>query len=204
MERLSFVTGDDVVAALSTAVRVVRSGGVIMLPTETFYGLAADPASRTAVDRVYALKGRPDHLSLPVLCCDWQQVENLVVVPEAERPALRHLWPGPVTAVLRLREQLPASGSSTLAVRVPGHDLVRALLYRTGPLTGTSANRSRAEPAVDTDAALRTLNGEPDLVLDGGLCPGGGSTTIVDLTQSPARVLRQGAVRWCEIWSTKP
>lgn len=198
MERLSFVTGDDVVAALSAAAAVVRSEGVILLPTETFYGLAVDPASQRAVDRVYALKGRPDHMPLPVLCSDWQQVEDLVVVPEAVRPALRRLWPGPLTVVLRLREQLPASGSSTLAVRVPGHDLVRALLYRTGPLTGTSANRSGAEPAVDADAALRSLDGAPDLVLDGGLCPGGGSTTIVDLTRSPARVLRQGAVRWHE------
>jgi L-threonylcarbamoyladenylate synthase len=139
-----------------------------------------------------------------VLCCDWQQVEDLVIVPETERPALRRLWPGPLTAVMRLRDQLPASGSSTLAVRIPGHDLVRALLYRTGPLTGTSANRSGAAPAVDVDAALGTLHGEPDLALDGGLCPGGGPTTIVDLTKSPVRVLRQGAIRWYDTWSTKP
>ena len=98
--------------------------------------------------------------------------------------------------VLRARRPLPAGTAGTLAVRIPGHDLLRALLYLTGPLTATSANRHGGPPGTTLEAALLGLDGEPDLALDGGPTPGGVASTLVDLTGSEPRVLRVGPAPW--------
>ena len=90
--------------------------------------------------RVYDLKDRPHGVPLSVVCADWQQLESLVEVPEGYRVRLSRIWPGPLTAILRSRRELPASARGTLAVRIPGHAMLRAVLYRSGPLTATSAN----------------------------------------------------------------
>ena len=182
--------------AAEAALHVVRGAGVVLVPTETFYGLAADPTSDVAVDRVHGLKRRPADRALPVLCADHEQVVSLVELPERFRVRIGRIWPGPVTIVLPLRRPLAACPGGTVAVRIPDHRLLRAVLYRTGPLTGTSANR-HGEPACTTaDAALGALDGRPDLVLDGGPTPGGRASTIVDLTGREPRVLRRGPVAW--------
>ncbi len=168
----------------------------MLLPTETFYGLGCDPWSEEAVHKVLDLKDRPRDMPLPVLAADWTQVDRLTVVPEAWRRRLESRWPGPITAVLPLRKSLPLSMADTVAVRIPDHRLLRRLLSETGPLTGTSANRHGDSPTVDVGAALRSLVGDPDLVLDGGPVAGGRPSTLVDLTGLEARILRQGAEAW--------
>jgi L-threonylcarbamoyladenylate synthase len=191
------VDGDAAVAARAVA-EVIAGGGVVLLPTETFYGLAADPLDRAAVDRVFAAKGRPAALSLPVLCSDWRQLESLVDVPERYRVRLARIWPAPLSVVLRCHRPVAAAPGGTMAVRIPGHAMLRAVLYRVGPLTGTSANRHGEPACVDPDAALGSLVEPPDLVLDGGRTGGGAPSTVVDLTGAEARLLRDGPVRWQE------
>jgi len=182
--------------AAAAAVDVVRRAGVVLVPTETFYGLAADPASEAAVEAVHRLKRRPPDKALPVLCADHDQVASLVTVPERFRVRLGRMWPGPLTVVLRVRRPLAACPDGTAAVRIPAHGLLRAVLYRTGPLTGTSANRHGEPPWSTAAEAAASLDGTPDLVLDGGSTPGGLASTVVDLTGAEPRVLRQGPVEW--------
>jgi L-threonylcarbamoyladenylate synthase len=148
------------------------------------------------VARVFACKGRPGERALPVLVADWQQLEELVLVPDRFRVKLGRLWPGAVTVILPTRRPSAASGGASLAVRIPAHDALRALLYRTGPMTGTSANGHGREPTTTVDDALASLLAPPDLVLDGGPTRGGGATTLVDVTGPEPRVLRQGGTRW--------
>lgn len=198
MKRVPFVDDEHASQAGHEAAEVVQLGGVVLLPTETFYGLGADPFRRDAVARIFTMKGRPEGLPLSVLCADWQQLEGLVEVPEAFRVRLSRIWPGPLTAVLRCRRPTPASRAGTLGVRIPGHGMLRAVLYRSGPLTGTSANRHGQPPCADVDAALASLVEPPDLVLDGGPTDGGEPTTVVDLTVDEPGVLRPGRLRWDE------
>lgn len=196
MRRLAFLDDGDVAPAAPVVAEVVAGAGVVLLPTETYYGLAADPLDPRAVTRVFVAKGRPAAMSLPVLCSDWGQVESLVEVPETYRVRLSRIWPGALSVVLRCRRPVAAATAGTLAVRIPGHPMLRALLYRVGPLTGTSANRHGDPACADPDAALESLVEPPELVLDGGRTPGGVPSTLVDLTAEEPRVLRPGPVPW--------
>lgn len=177
---------------------MVAEGGVLLLPTESFYGLGADPRQSSAVDRVSFLKGRGSEHGLPVLCADWQQLEMLVVVPDRFRVTLSRRWPAALTVVLPARGDVAAAINGTLAVRIPAHDVLRALLYLVGPLTGTSANRHGVAPGVTVEEGLQTLLEEPDLVLDGGKTAGGEASTLVDLTGESPQVLRPGTCLWEE------
>lgn len=196
MRTLPFTDPDHARAATAAAFDVVHRAGVVLVPTETFYGLAADPASQAAVEAVHRLKRRPPDRALPVLCADHDQVASLVELPQRFRVRLGRMWPGAVTVVLPLRRPLAACPDGTVAVRIPDHRLLRAVLYRTGPLTGTSANRHGEPPRSTAAAAAAGLDGAPDLVLDGGATPGGLASTVVDLTGSEPRILRQGPVDW--------
>jgi L-threonylcarbamoyladenylate synthase len=196
LTRARFRTASDLDRALAAVAPAVAGGGVLLIPTETFYGLGADPGNAEAVARVLALKGRPPALALPVLCADWSQVDALVDVPQRWRDRLRRRWPGPLTAILAATRPLPAAAGPTLAVRIPGHELLRALLARVGPLTGTSANRHGRAACSEVDAALGSLLGRPDVVLDGGPTAGGAASTLVDLTSDEARVVRPGPLEW--------
>ncbi len=198
MTRLQLKTSGEVEAAARAARATIDAAGVILLPTETFYGLGADPSSAAAVDRVRELKGRPRDMPMSVLCGSWPQLDQLVEVPKRHRTALEASWPGALTAILPARSGLPCAAGGTLAVRIPGHALLLAVLERCGPLTGTSANRHGMPPFTDPDAALFTLLGRPDLVLDGGTTPGGSASTLVDLSGVRSRILRIGPVGWLE------
>jgi tRNA threonylcarbamoyl adenosine modification protein (Sua5/YciO/YrdC/YwlC family) len=171
---------------------------VILLPTETFYGLGAAARDPAAVARVFEMKDRPRDAALPVLCADRAQLESLVELPERHRVRLSRIWPGALTVVLPCRRELPAAWEGALAVRIPDHPLLRTLLYRVGPLTGTSANRHGEAPCTEPDEALASLVMPPELVLDGGATPGGSATTVVDLRADEARVLRVGELAWDE------
>ena len=198
MIRLRFVEPDEVAGAIRSAREIVAAGGVLLLPTESFYGLGADPANEVGVAHVVAMKGRPPNLGLPVLCADWQQVESLVVVPEEFRVKLARLWPAALTVVLPTVDDVPAARSGTLAVRIPAHDEIRALLYLLGPLTGTSANRHGDAPSTTVDGALASLTEPPELALDAGATAGGKPSTLVDLSRGKPEILRPGACAWEE------
>lgn len=196
MRRLPLDDHSGVAATAREAVPVVAEGGVLLLPTESFYGLGADPRQAAAVERVCFLKGRGSEHGLPVLCADWQQLETLVVVPDRFRVPLSRHWPAALTVVLPAKGDLAAAVNGTLAVRIPAHDVLRALLYLVGPLTGTSANRHGEAPGVTVEEGVRTLIEEPDLALDGGRTAGGKPSTLVDLTGECPRVVRPGSCLW--------
>jgi L-threonylcarbamoyladenylate synthase len=200
MIRLPFVEHGDVVEAVQSGGSTVSSGGVLLLPTESFYGLGADPWREAGVARIFSMKERPPELGLPVLCADWQQLESLVVVPDLYRSKLSRLWPAALTVVLPTVTDLPAAQRGTLAVRIPAHAELRALLYGVGPLTGTSANRHGDPPFTTVDGALTSLADAPDLALDAGATAGGEVSTLIDLTGCEPEILRPGACTWEEAY----
>jgi L-threonylcarbamoyladenylate synthase len=196
MRRLPFSNAEEIAEASREAEQLIWAGGVLLLPTESFYGLGTDPSRVDGVTAVCALKNRALDLGLPVLCADWAQLESLVVVPERFRVKLSRLWPAALTVVLPEKAPLPAGRAGTLAVRIPAHGALRALLYRVGPLTGTSANRHDGPPCTCVDDALESLGGVPDLVLDAGPTGGGLPSTLVDLTGADVEILRLGSCGW--------
>lgn len=175
---------------------LLRRGGVLAIPTESSYGLGADPRNPAGVEAVYRIKGREAGKALPVVVADRAQLAGLGIDPGL--PILEPLsacWPGPLTAVLPLARPLPASaGESRLAVRVPGHSGLRALLAEIGHgLTATSANRSGGAPVLDPAELPELLAGEAAAVVDGGVLPGGPPSTLVAIEESGPVVLRTGS-----------
>lgn len=177
---------------------VLRRGGIVAYPTETFYGLGALARDAAAVRRVAHAKGRPEGRPLPLVAGDRAQVEEVAELDPAAARLADALWPGPLTLVLPARPGLPAeitAGTGTVGIRVSGSDVARALaLAAGGSLVSTSANPSGGPPPVsagDLDAALRA---RLDAVLDAGPAPGGLPSTVVVLERGAARLLREGAV----------
>ena len=184
-------------AEISGLRALLSRGGVAAVPTETFYGLAADPASEPGIRRIFDAKGREDDKPLPVVFASRGQLEGLGVEPDAGLQRWFAIWPAPLTVVLPIREPIAASrGLSTLGVRVPALPALVALLEATGPLTATSANRAGEPPLSDPDAVAAAFGERVDLLVDGGRTPGGMPSTLLDATAEPPTVLRAGAYRW--------
>lgn len=174
---------------------VVSNGGILAIPTESSYGLAVDPRSRGAVNRVFALKGRPADKPLPVVAGSLEQLDMLGVNWRSSplRPLIA-LWPAALSLLLPLRKTIPASGGeTTLVVRIPDHPRLRSLLLALGtPLTATSANPSAESPLVDPDEVERMLEGTDSMIVDDGQLPGGLPSTIVGWEDGDLKVLRRG------------
>ena len=185
-------------AGLEAAAAAIRGGGLVGYPTDTLYGLGADVHDPRAVAAVLAAKGRAAAMGIPVLIADPGDLERVTasVPPEAWLLAER-FWPGALTLVLSKSPDIPPAatgGLDTVALRVPAHDTPRALARLLGcPVTGTSANRSGRPGLTDADEVRREFEGECCMVLD-GRCAGGVASTLVDLTGSTPRVLREGAI----------
>ena len=199
MARIWVWQEDQAEAFFAEARRVLRSGGVLALPTETFYALAVNPFDPAALARLFALKARPAAKPVLVLIAGPEMLFQTVrEVPAAALPLMAAFWPGPLTLILPARLDLPpllTGGTGTIGLRQPRQDLVCRLMAALGlPLTGTSANRSGQEPLATAAAVARELGGEVDLILDAGPCPGGLPSTIVDVTVSPPRLVRAGAL----------
>ena len=188
-------------ADLALAVEALAAGGVIGVPTDTVYGLAVDPGRPEALGRLFALKGRPDRLALPVLIGDPSELADLAeVTPAAERLGERY-WPGPLTLVLRRRPgvTLELGGDpATIGLRCPASPLLRGLLRRAGPLAVTSANRHGEAPLHTAEEVRERFAGELAVVLDGGPCVGRPST-VVSLTGGVTVCLRNGELGFAEI-----
>lgn len=203
MVRTSLVDG-AIEDAVARAAGVIAEGGLVALPTDTLYGLAVDPYNAEAVARLFAAKGRPEQRPIPLIAADRLQVTRAfgALTPLADRLATA-CWPGPLTLLLPAPAGLaPAvsAGTGQVGVRVPAHDVARALCRRADrPLTATSANRS-GEPATDDPEEIaRALGDRIDLLLDGGPAPGGPPSTVVDVAEDRPRLVRAGAVAWSAI-----
>jgi len=183
--------------ALDKAISILRHGGLIALPTDTVYGLAADVWNGDAVRQIYEAKGRPELKSIPVLLSGVSVIEQVAAEASVETLSLAtEFWPGPLTLIVERKSQLPpeVSATDTVGVRAPDDDFALALLGKFGPLAATSANPSGQLEATTAVQVMETLRGKIDLVLDGGQAPGGIPSTVVDLTKRPPVLLRQGPI----------
>ncbi len=187
-------------AALDEAARILRAGGLVAFPTETVYGLGADATVDRAVAAIFEAKGRPRFNPLIVHLPEAAAAGGLVVLDDRARALARGFWPGPLTMVLPRAAGCPISllasaGLDSLALRVPGHPLAEALLRRTGrPLAAPSANRAGALSPTSARHVAASLGDRVPLILDGGPCPLGLESTVVDLTGRRPVLLRPGAV----------
>ncbi len=195
--------------AVSIAAAALAQGSVVAVPTDTVYGLAADPSLPEAVSRLFALKDRPTDVPLPVLVGSRDQVDQ---VAQPLDSAARHLadrfWPGPLTLVVPRRANFtadlggPLSARQTVGIRLPDHPLMRALCHQVGPLAVTSANPHGAPPATSAHQVVTEFQRADGLVLviDGGVCDGTPST-VVECRGPASRCLRDGAIPWGEIFN---
>ena len=191
-------------AALTRAIEVLARGHPVALPTDTVYGLAADPFRPGAVARIFEAKRRPRHVKLPVLVADTDQALALATdVPDAASILMDRFWPGALTVVLPARAGLGADlgdDDATIGIRCPAHPVPLALCAAVGPLATTSANR-HGEPTLTTAAEVMAAFGDAvAVVLDGGTCAGSPST-VVDCTGVEPKLLRAGRVPWSELLS---
>ena len=186
---------------LDRAAAILRDGGIVAYPTDTLYGLAANPASAAAMAQLYRIKGRAVDAAIPLIAADLGQLEAAgAVLDSATRRLAAAFWPGPLTLVVPAWPGLDASvhaGRGTVAVRVPDHAVARAFAAACGmPITSTSANRSGEPPTNDPAVVRLALGADLDGLIAAGPSPGGPPSTIVDARGEAPQVLRAGAVPW--------
>ena len=181
------------------AAAILRRGGLVGIPTETVYGLGANGLDGEAVARIFAAKGRPQDnpLILHIPSADWLE-RYCVDIPPAAYALAERFWPGPLTMILRHRPIVPdavTAGLDTVGMRCPAHPVCRAILAAAGvPVAAPSGNTSgRPSPTTAADM-LEDMDGKIDAIVDGGPCSVGVESTIVDLTETPPRLLRPGGV----------
>jgi L-threonylcarbamoyladenylate synthase len=181
----------------------VRSGRLVVLPTDTLYGLGADAFSSTAVRSLLAAKGRGPDMPVPVLVGSWTTIDGLVTtVPAAARELVEAFWPGGLSIVLPHAPSLTwdlGITRGTVMLRMPLHPVALELLRDVGPMAVSSANVSGQAPATMAHEALVQLGESVSVYLDGGPCRVGVASTIVDFTADEPRILREGAVGVAEI-----
>lgn len=189
---------------IQQAILILKNGGVGVYPTDTLYGLGADAFNEEAVGRIYRIKQRPSHQPLSLLLADKSELVRVVDgFPEIARILAECFWPGGLTLVVPRLPSVPdwvAVGGDTVAVRVPDHPITLELIRALGsPLIGTSANLSGLPGCTTADEVRSCMGDEVDFILDGGICPGGIESTIVDVSGKSPVILREGAVRRNEI-----
>jgi L-threonylcarbamoyladenylate synthase len=195
-----FSTADETEreAGIANAALAVQRGRLVVLPTDTVYGIGADAFDAESVRRLLAAKGRGREMPPPVLVSAPTTLDALAVgVPSYARALITELWPGPLTLVCRQQPSLQwdlGDTRGTVAVRMPDHEVALELLARTGPLAVSSANRTGLPAATDADEAERMLGRKVAVIIDSGPTPGSVPSTIVDVTGPTGRVLRLGAV----------
>ncbi|MBV8984846.1 MAG: threonylcarbamoyl-AMP synthase [Acidimicrobiia bacterium] len=190
-------------SSFEDAVDALRRGHVVVIPTDTVYGVAVDPTVEGATARLFAAKRRPFDVRLPVLVDSVEQATEVADLDPRARTLMARFWPGGLTIVLPMRTGVDlvlgnGAGAPTVGVRCPDHDVPRRLCTAVGPLATTSANlHGQATPP--TAAEVEELFGDAvAVVVDGGRCEGEPST-VVDLTGSTARLVREGTVPWSDV-----
>ncbi|HVY54564.1 MAG TPA: L-threonylcarbamoyladenylate synthase [Thermodesulfobacteriota bacterium] len=178
------------------AASILRSGGVIVYPTETLYGIGALASNGTSVERVFEIKGRPHASPIPVLGRDLGMLEEVAEFNAAARLLAENFWPGALTLVLKDKGKLPeliTAGTGKTAVRVSAHPFVARLFKELdGPLTSTSANPSGGGNLLEFSHIYREFNGRVELIIDSGNIPPSKGSTVVDVTTTPPEILREG------------
>ncbi len=189
---------------LQQAVELLRRGGIGAFPTDTVYGLGARIDSESAIRKIFKAKGRGYGQPLPILIAETEQLYQIALkIPPLAWKLAERFWPGGLTLVLPKAppiSELISAGGDSVGIRLPKHPVPVALIKGLGiPIIGTSANLSSRPSPVTAEDVITQLGEKLDFVIDGGRCPGGKESTIIDLTQQPPRILREGAIPWKEI-----
>ncbi len=184
---------------IALAADIIRSGGLVAVPTETVYGLAANGFAEAAVKSIFDVKGRPENKPLSLMVSGAEAIDKLCVdVPDAAYFLADVFWPGPLTIVLKAREDIPQivrAGGSTVGLRCPQQEQTLSLLKTAQlPLAAPSANPSGEKSPKTAQDVLNYFDGKIDAVIDGGECTLGVESTIIDMSNTPYKILRQGAV----------
>jgi L-threonylcarbamoyladenylate synthase len=189
---------------IQEALKVLRAGGLVAFPTDTVYGLGASAFNGKAVESIYIAKDRPAEKAIPILLGDLDDLPKVTssLPPMAAKLASR-FWPGPLTLVVPKNPNLPeaVSATDTIALRVPDHEVARAILRAAGPMAVTSANISGQPSPVTADEVFAQLGGRIELIINGGRTPGGMPSTLVDCTGSAPTILRGGPISMTELLS---
>lgn len=185
---------------INNLIAILTQGGVIATPTDTVYGLLADATNPDAVAKIFAIKGRGEKKALPIFLYSLDWLDEFVEVKPQQKLFLEKVWPGKVTAILKLKEkstlaQNAIGRDSTCAFRVPDYPLVKKILGKFGkPLTGTSANMSGQPPCKNAQCVREHFAIMlPDYIIDKGILPDSLPSTIIDLTKTPFAIIRRGA-----------
>jgi L-threonylcarbamoyladenylate synthase len=180
------------------AAKAVREGRLVVYPTETVYGLGADPFSKESIMRVFEAKGRSKAMPLSVAVGSVEDIGKVGVVNSAAKALARKFMPGPITIIVEKKDGLPyelTSGLGTIGIRVPDNRIALELVRLAGPITATSANISGKEPPKSFEEAKAQMEGRVDMILDGGKCKVGKESTIVDVSvEGMYTMVREGAI----------
>jgi L-threonylcarbamoyladenylate synthase len=198
-KRFPLEISPELLEQVDRAAGILRAGGTAAYPTDTVYGLGANVFNDNAVKKVFSAKKRPPGMPLPILIAQASQLQELVEdIPATAGILMEKFWPGALTIVFHRRpafQSLAPAGSGKIAVRLPGHPLTLRLIEELGlPIVGTSANLHGYPPALTAAEVKEQLGGGVDFIIDGGPCPGGIESTIVDVTVDPPLVLRKGTI----------
>lgn len=185
--------------AIKEAGKVLRDGGIVAFPTDTVYGLGAVFSDDKAVQRLFEAKGRDEGKPLSILVSDLEQVELLAAeIPEKARALMKKYWPGALTIILKKRPELSdriCAKGETVGIRMPDSpDALRLIREVGSPLAAPSANTSGKRSSVTAEDVREDLYGKIDMLLDGGACPVGLSSTVVELSGTETRILREGII----------
>ena len=186
------------------AISILKKGGVVAFPTDTVYGIGANPLNAQAVARIYRVKKRPPDLPLPLLLAEKSDLPRVAsVVPDIAWQLAERFLPGGLTLVLRKSPWVPravTAGGDTIAVRIPDHPIPVALIRGLGnPIVGTSANLSGRPSPVTAEEIRQQLDDAADLIIDGGRCPGGTESTVLDVSGEVPTLVREGAIPRSEL-----
>ena len=189
---------------IARAAGLIRRGEVIAIPTDTLYGLAANPFDDAAVERVFAIKGRPRNNPLPLLVDSLEMASELAAhLPEPFHKLARHFWPGPLTIVVSASAKLPAevtAGTGTIGLRLPQASIAVALIRAAGcPITATSANLSGEQDSSSAEQVERSLGDRLSLIVNGGRSSNQKPSTVVDMSSATWQIVREGAISRREI-----
>jgi L-threonylcarbamoyladenylate synthase len=193
----------DAAIDLTPAVAWLARGGIVLMPTDTFYGLAVDPTSDDAVRALFDLKGRDPNMAVPLIAASREAVERLCVVDAVSARLALACWPGPLSLIFDAPSTIARGvhgGRQTIAVRVPADGIARSLAAAFGGIiTATSANRSGAPPASRVEDVDDVADDPRVFVIDAGPTPGGAPSTIVDARSGAPVLVREGATPWSRV-----
>ncbi len=191
------------------AVTILKQGGIVACPTDTVYGVGAAINIESAVERVFQIKGRPHSRALPILLAEKYQIAEVAkIVPPLARRLADRFFPGALTIVLPKADSVSdivTGGRKTIAIRIADHPIPIAVVRGLGvPIVGTSANLSGSPSALTAEEVRAQLGDRVDMIINGGRCPGGWESTIIDLSGETPRVLRQGPISMEELKEVCP